>query len=249
MKTLDELIDLHPILQNVVCGVEVPDGWVAVIHDLATKLEKVCPNLVVTQVKTKFGHLRFYYDNWDLRESLTEEIDRLIEEAEQATYLSCDACGQAISKEVADRRVWGPALCQAHLIRFEAVILRFMPDAGSGECFNVGLAMRSTEGGSGFNIQFTEDLTCLEQAFPGLHCPTVKTFLGQVSEEARRVYGEEPQALDTLLARIVPDRNGSLSWSTTPLLGVARALDLNQTFKGIFERYVSKSRESGAAAP
>jgi len=78
-------------------GFEVADGWFELIHNLSSKLEALILKLqqenpdeplpCVVQVKEKFGTLRFYLS------SSTDEMESLINEAEELSSRTCDQCG------------------------------------------------------------------------------------------------------------------------------------------------------------
>ncbi|AYG48321.1 hypothetical protein DV532_29185 (plasmid) [Pseudomonas sp. Leaf58] len=64
---MDCLCDRHPMMRGhpFFVGVETGDGWHDLLEDLCTKLEAEiessgCPPMTVSQVKQKFGTLRFY---------------------------------------------------------------------------------------------------------------------------------------------------------------------------------------------
>lgn len=77
-------------------GFECSDGWFKLIWDLSEKLEKIILELpekdrerfCAVQVKTKFAGLRFYMD------AQTEEMSKLIDEAENLSYEICEYCGE-----------------------------------------------------------------------------------------------------------------------------------------------------------
>jgi hypothetical protein len=67
------------------------DGWYHLICDVATQLLALEPPeaaVHVTQVKEKFGDLRFY-----TRAQLSAASQRLIEDAEARSFTICEACG------------------------------------------------------------------------------------------------------------------------------------------------------------
>lgn len=72
------------------CG----SGWFKVIYDLSAKLEAINVKLLsfgqiqATQVKEKFGLLRFYTDRSN------KEVDALICEAERESSRTCEHCGK-----------------------------------------------------------------------------------------------------------------------------------------------------------
>lgn len=105
MITWDEIRQLCPKLyQNGVtfeCGL----GWTHIILDLSLKIEKILNEnaerekipegeeiydfeMFAIQVKEKHGTLRFYMS------LTTDEIDRLIEEAEGKSEVTCEVCGK-----------------------------------------------------------------------------------------------------------------------------------------------------------
>lgn len=91
--------------QNLMCfGFECGDGWYQIIYDLSVSIETQAAQLkadgvseeqlpCVSQVKEKFGGLRFYVDN------LYGDMGELIDAAEAQSQETCDVCG-------------GPAKCQ-----------------------------------------------------------------------------------------------------------------------------------------
>lgn len=77
-------------------GVECGDGWFNLIRDLCQKIKAENPpkEFKVSQIKEKFGGLRFYV-NWS-----TDRINSLIDEAEHASYNVCVECGSQYSINV-----------------------------------------------------------------------------------------------------------------------------------------------------
>lgn len=59
-----------------------------IVDALYAKAIEIDPDLVVEQVKEKFGGLRFYYDSDALN-----VIDKLVDEAEEQCWKTCEACG------------------------------------------------------------------------------------------------------------------------------------------------------------
>ncbi len=88
--THDELLNAHPLLQSAECGVSVPHGWIALVHDLMSKLEAI-GGVRVDQIKQKFGSLRVYVA---YKAALhNAEVDRLIDDAEDVASRTCEVCG------------------------------------------------------------------------------------------------------------------------------------------------------------
>lgn len=97
-------------------GFNCGDGWFQLIWDLCLELEKLHPKVVATQVKEKFGGLRFYYT------TVEEELDgilgvslrnnkafNLISQAEARSYQICEWCGKPGS--ITKPKHWVHTLC------------------------------------------------------------------------------------------------------------------------------------------
>jgi hypothetical protein len=109
-KTVEELINKHPLLQNVRCGVSIGDGWVSLVDCLVKNIEfrlkynSMPDGVQVNQVKEKFGGLRFYVHGVD------DFIDGMITMAESLSYRICEDCGQSGSVREGG---WTRTLCDA----------------------------------------------------------------------------------------------------------------------------------------
>jgi hypothetical protein len=76
-------------------GFECGDGWYNLIDTLCAKIQnyvderspEVYP-VIATQVKEKYGTLRFYISGGD------EHVDNLVSEAERLSALTCETCGE-----------------------------------------------------------------------------------------------------------------------------------------------------------
>jgi len=75
------------------------DGWYHIIDKIGRKLKEINveDKVIATQVKEKFGGLRFYYyicgNLLSESESKEIEIEKIIEEAEDESYKTCEVCG------------------------------------------------------------------------------------------------------------------------------------------------------------
>lgn len=69
-------------------GFDVSDTWEPLIRRLSEKLEPL--GVVATQVKEKFGTLRFYFSAPD---NAYEEANRYVREAELESARTCEECG------------------------------------------------------------------------------------------------------------------------------------------------------------
>jgi len=93
----------------------VGKGWYPIIERLCksiqqhiefeNKKEEVCPQVVVEQIKEKFGGLRFYYQGGD------DYIHGLVAMAEEWAGVACETCGG-----IGERRGggWIKNLCDVH---------------------------------------------------------------------------------------------------------------------------------------
>ena len=96
-------------------GFAVGKGWYPILERLcaniqqhiefANKHEEVCPQVVVEQIKEKFGGLRFYYEGGD------EQIHGMVRMAEAWAGVACEECG-AFGKRRGGG--WVRTLCDLH---------------------------------------------------------------------------------------------------------------------------------------
>jgi len=108
----------------LVWGFSCDDGWYQLLYDLSSKLEPLIQKFIdekkydpdvyepscnwwprATQVKEKFGSLRFYMSY------ATSEMHQLIEEAENLSQVTCERCGQPGKLT---GKNWLQCLCEAH---------------------------------------------------------------------------------------------------------------------------------------
>jgi len=108
-KLLADFPDLYkqhklPITHTCMCwGFETGDGWFDIIYNLSKKISKIAPQCEAAQVKEKFGSLRFYTDN------STDEVEKLIDEAEKESYKTCEFCGS--KEDVFQTEGWISTIC------------------------------------------------------------------------------------------------------------------------------------------
>lgn len=71
-------------------GIECEEGWFETLDWLMTEIEKIDPDhtVKVTQIKEKFGGLRFYIN------SGSDEVYKLINKAEEKCSTICEYCGR-----------------------------------------------------------------------------------------------------------------------------------------------------------
>ena len=74
-------------------GIECGDGWKDLIEPIIeyinnyNKDKKEEDKIIISQIKEKFGGLRFYVDRWN------EEVHNMINNAEEESYKVCELCG------------------------------------------------------------------------------------------------------------------------------------------------------------
>ena len=109
-----------PMSQTAMCwGFSCGDGWFNIIDrlcaniqshiDWKNKNEEVVPQVVVKQVKEKFGTLRFYYNGGD------EYVHGLVAMAESMSGVTCESCGSAGKLHgVSDKGItgWMHTICE-----------------------------------------------------------------------------------------------------------------------------------------
>ena len=92
-------------------GIAVGKGWWPMIEQLSATIQshidqnKTCPQVVVQQVKEKFGTLRFYYDGGD------DFVHGAVWFAEGMTGLLCEECGGLGTRRSGG---WVRTLCDVH---------------------------------------------------------------------------------------------------------------------------------------
>jgi hypothetical protein len=82
-----------PITQSLIpFGIETGDGWLKIIDQLSADItaldEKNGSETIATQVKEKFGALRFYV------QAGSDAIFDLIDKAEDESSRTCEMCGE-----------------------------------------------------------------------------------------------------------------------------------------------------------
>lgn len=102
-------------------GVCVGEGWWPIIESLCGQINRYvtwkndrkekfdmgegCPQVIVTQIKEKFGGLRFYYDGGD------EHVHGMVKMAESWASYSCEECGKPGKSRSGG---WIKTLCDDH---------------------------------------------------------------------------------------------------------------------------------------
>ena len=87
----------------------VSKGWYETIFALDRDIAALDPDYTITQVKEKFGGLRYYIET--VKPEFYEEVQTLINEAERKVSTLCEECGQpgVLRKDIG----WMRTLCDA----------------------------------------------------------------------------------------------------------------------------------------
>ena len=99
-----------PMTQTCLCwGIETGDGWYWLIDNLCSQLQwdtdkNSYPQVEATQVKEKYGTLRFYYNGGN------DQQEGMISFAESLSGSICENCGS--TEEVKQTEGWINTLCK-----------------------------------------------------------------------------------------------------------------------------------------
>lgn len=102
-----------------------PKGWIDLVVKLDAQLAELFPNYSISQVKSKFGQLRYYIGSWNSspltvnEDVLAEQAETLIRAAEHASYRICEVCGEPGSFN--EKNAWAATLCPEHIPGEEVV--------------------------------------------------------------------------------------------------------------------------------
>lgn len=96
---------------------ECDDGWASLIAELEAKLKALSPDYTVSQVKEKFGGLRYYANPGEVDPETSERFYDLIREAEAKSYETCERCGRPGQLARRGGGGWYKTLCPACAVR------------------------------------------------------------------------------------------------------------------------------------
>jgi hypothetical protein len=101
-----------PLFQHGCFCFECGDGWFGLLKECVSSIAEVCKRenldgVFVDQVKEKFGALRFYVS------AETEEISKIIDDAERESVLTCEACGEP--GRLRSVSAWYSTWCDMHM--------------------------------------------------------------------------------------------------------------------------------------
>jgi len=116
IEEMEELLNQEEMVLPIQFGFECGDGWYMLLKTLLHSIEwRLNPEnrwpreerlpFQITQIKEKFGGLRFYYDGGD------DRIQGMVNLAESLSYQICEQCGS--TKNVTQTRGgWITTLCE-----------------------------------------------------------------------------------------------------------------------------------------
>lgn len=104
----NELVTKYPKLYSAHFWFECADGWYDLINDLSNQIQTYIDQsgieqVTASQVKEKFGGLRFYIYGGD------DHIYELVKQAEGKSYTICEGCGVPGTRR--SRRGWITCSC------------------------------------------------------------------------------------------------------------------------------------------
>lgn len=92
------------------------DGWLDIVDRLDRAIAEIVPDYEITQVKEKFGGLRYYIGSVPTEQF--DEVYRLIGEAEDESLRTCEACGTTDNVTTrspsGSRWGWIKTYCETH---------------------------------------------------------------------------------------------------------------------------------------
>lgn len=107
----------NPSVSLMCFGFECRDGWFNLLNSLCKAIQDhldanpTAQQVVVKQVKEKYGALRFYFDGGD------KFIDDLVDAAEKDSFHICDTCGT--TKNLLRQQGWVRVTCQSCIAKDE----------------------------------------------------------------------------------------------------------------------------------
>lgn len=96
-------------------GGNVGPGWEPLVDELHAKMVAHDPDLVVDQVKEKFGGLRYYFTPVNVE---YHTIAPIVQEYEARAWRTCEWCGAPADRSVSEMG-WLKTLCPEHTEAWE----------------------------------------------------------------------------------------------------------------------------------
>ena len=99
--TIDEFTEKHDVYAS--CG----DGWASILDTLTTAVRILDPDILIHQIKEKFGGLRYYVSTTQNHDA----VDMLIDGAESQAWRVCEQCGTQWDEVKTRGPGWLKTLC------------------------------------------------------------------------------------------------------------------------------------------
>lgn len=122
MDFFDKLRQDYPLMYGKAYDTWVDEGWHPIILaltqqiqariDWSDKIEQPIDQVKVSQIKEKFGGLRFYYDGGD------EYIEGMVDMAERWASRTCEICGDRATKHTSG---WIKTVCDKHFDEIQQI--------------------------------------------------------------------------------------------------------------------------------
>jgi hypothetical protein len=97
----------------------VGEGWHPILYAALRKIEArlgaLAPSFQITQIKEKFGTLRFYY-KLTAPPEIADDVRKIVDEAERTTWNICEECGD-VGRTAAWTGAWWTTRCVAHALQ------------------------------------------------------------------------------------------------------------------------------------
>ena len=89
----------------------VGEGWYDICREIDVQLKAIDPNYQVSQIKEKFGGLRYYYTPSDATGAVDwEKMRAIVSKGEEQSYTICEECGNPGEPQTGGR-YWVRTLC------------------------------------------------------------------------------------------------------------------------------------------
>lgn len=105
---VENLYQQYPDLLSDHPDISVGVGWQNIVEKLMFDVNQVVQShaikLHVSQIKSKFASLRFYYHTLNCQEEVSKKIKSLVEDAVNLASKTCEICGKQASDILEYRR-------------------------------------------------------------------------------------------------------------------------------------------------
>jgi len=107
VEELRSMLEAHAVSHT---NVEIPPGWRDLVAECHKQLLQIYPEYKLSQVKEKFGGLRYYVG--PIPKDLATQFYATVGEFEDKSYQICQVCGEPGHLQLIG--TWYYTLCQVH---------------------------------------------------------------------------------------------------------------------------------------